>query len=399
MQLRSGDSYWRAWESPAVATASLVADLQCEVAVVGGGITGALVAYLLLQNGVDTVLIDKREPAIGSTAASTGLLQYEVDKPLCDLIGLVGETSAVHAYRRGLRAIDELEQLVADLGDGCGFSRRDSLYFATRRWHRRRLRREFECRQLYSFDVQLLERSDLRQISSIDSSAAILSRGDAQVDPYRLTLCLLRRAHDRGLKVFANTEVDSVEADSNGVTLRTATVNVRADKVVFAIGYESQRFLNQRRGNLNCTYVAVSQPLESFTGWPDEALIWETARPYFYARQTDDGRAMIGGGDTAFAADHRRDGLVERKVRQLKRRFEQLFPALVFEPQYAWAGSFGETNDGLAYIGAPPDQPHAYFALGYGGNGITFSMIAARLITDLYCGRANADQPVFGFNR
>jgi glycine/D-amino acid oxidase-like deaminating enzyme len=69
------------------------------------------------------------------------------------------------------------------------------------------------------------------------------------------------------------------------------------------------------------------------------------------------------------------------------------------EIAFAWAGTFGATKDGLAYIGVSPEAPHAYFALGYGGNGITYSMIAARIIADLYQGVPNADAQLFRFER
>ncbi len=128
-------------------------------------------------------------------------------------------------------------------------------------------------------------------------------------------------------------------------------------------------------------------------------MIWETARPYFYARRTDDGRALIGGADTEFSTDHARDGLLGRKVEQLVARFKELFAQAELIPEYAWAGTFAETSDGLAYIGQPPGRPRANFALGYGGNGITFSMIAAKLIADLIAGRPNPDEAVFRFGR
>jgi glycine/D-amino acid oxidase-like deaminating enzyme len=64
-----------------------------------------------------------------------------------------------------------------------------------------------------------------------------------------------------------------------------------------------------------------------------------------------------------------------------------------------WAGTFAETADGLPYIGTVPEFPHGYFALGYGGNGITFSLVAARIIRDAFTGRPNADAGLFGFER
>jgi glycine/D-amino acid oxidase-like deaminating enzyme len=174
---------------------------------------------------------------------------------------------------------------------------------------------------------------------------------------------------------------------------------IRAQHVVFATGYAAHHQLPQSPGNLQSTFVVASEPLESFAGWPDGCLIWETARPYFYARQTEDGRAIIGGADTAFEDDHQRDALIERQTDRLMKRCRRLFPEIRFVPSFAWAGTFAETQDGLAYIGRLPGYARLYAALGYGGNGITFSMIAARLITDLIVGRPNADAPVFSFDR
>jgi glycine/D-amino acid oxidase-like deaminating enzyme len=81
------------------------------------------------------------------------------------------------------------------------------------------------------------------------------------------------------------------------------------------------------------------------------------------------------------------------------KKFGRLFPDLQLEVAYAWAGTFGETRDGLAYIGFHPRFPHAYFALGYGGNGITFSLIAAEIIRDSFLGRTNRDAHLFRFGR
>lgn len=403
MKLRSGLPYWLGIDQTASSQSNevpLAGDARCEVLVLGGGITGALVAYHLTKRGVNVVLLDERDFGHGSTAASTGLLQYEVDEHLVDLIEKVGEVSAVRAYCRGLTAIDEIEALVADLGDRCGFERRESLYFASSIWHRRRLQKEYECRRKFGLDVDLMSRQELKAISTIRASAAIRSRGDAQIDPYRLTRKLIEVAMKQGLRAYPKTKVTKIEELPQHVSARTETGEVIADKVIYATGYATRPFLDgEESGSLHSTYAVVSQPLGDIPGWPKEMLIWETARPYFYARRTPDGRAMIGGEDTSFSTDHKRDGLVARKIKKLVKRFEQLFPQTKFTPEYAWAGTFAETKDGLAYIGQPPDRPRAYFALGYGGNGITYSMIAAKLLADLYSGTPNPDAEVFRFGR
>jgi glycine/D-amino acid oxidase-like deaminating enzyme len=81
MDLRSGIPYWRTIDPQPFEVPPLTEDATCEVAVLGGGITGALVGHSLVQSGVDTILVDKRELVTGSTAASTGLLQYEHVRP------------------------------------------------------------------------------------------------------------------------------------------------------------------------------------------------------------------------------------------------------------------------------------------------------------------------------
>ena len=81
------------------------------------------------------------------------------------------------------------------------------------------------------------------------------------------------------------------------------------------------------------------------------------------------------------------------------KKFARLFPEMPLEVAYAWAGTFGETKDGLAYIGVHRRFPHTFFALGYGGNGITFSVIAAEIIRDQFLGRANGDARLFRFGR
>jgi glycine/D-amino acid oxidase-like deaminating enzyme len=118
-----------------------------------------------------------------------------------------------------------------------------------------------------------------------------------------------------------------------------------------------------------------------------------------YLRTTSDNRAIVGGEDVPYATAHKSDQLIARKTQKLQRRFARMFPRLDLEVSYTWAGTFGETKNGLAYIGQTPEFPHAYFALSYGGNGITFSVIAAKIITDLHLGRPNPDANIFRFDR
>ena len=187
----------------------------------------------------------------------------------------------------------------------------------------------------------------------------------------------------------------------DGVDLRTAGgATVRARRVVFATGYETPEFLDRKIVRLHSTFALATAPIERFDGWgEDRCLIWETARPYFYARTTGDGRAVIGGADRPFATAHNRQRLLTRQTARLERHFAKLFPAIPCDVDWRWGGTFGETRDGLPYIGTVRQFPHGYFALGYGGNGITFSWIAANLLLDRFLERRNGDAELFAFDR
>ena len=169
--------------------------------------------------------------------------------------------------------------------------------------------------------------------------------------------------------------------------------------MVFANGYEIPAGLRKDIVQLKSTYDLVSTPCERLPEKLMNTLTWETARPYFYLRTTKDGRVLIGGEDDNFDSPRRRDARVGKKSKKLVKRFAAMFPEVKLNVAHNWAGTFGETKDGLAYIGETRKRPNCYFALGYGGNGITYSLIAAHIIRDLSTGRPNPNAAIFAFDR
>jgi glycine/D-amino acid oxidase-like deaminating enzyme len=108
---------------------------------------------------------------------------------------------------------------------------------------------------------------------------------------------------------------------------------------------------------------------------------------------------MIGGKDDEFSSSYRRDRALPKKVKELERAFEHLFPHIHWKTDFCWAGAFASTRDGLPYIGSLPQRHNVYFALGFGGNGIVFSQIAAVLLRDQIMGIKNDHAALFGFDR
>ncbi|MDB5172143.1 MAG: FAD-binding oxidoreductase [Phycisphaerales bacterium] len=401
MKLKSGCIFWpQVYPDPEPQFPRLDRDIQCDVAILGGGISGALAAYHLVRAGIHAVMIERHGIGHGSTAASTGLLQYEIDTPLVELARKIGTDRAVQAYRASLESLLAFEPLVDELGDSCGLRARPSLYLASEERDIESLRAECEARRSMGIDVEFLGGEKLRDEFGFQRPAALRSRRAFEVDPFKLTLQLVRCSVKRGLEVFVDTRVTGYSGRDHGLTLDIAGgPKVTARKVVFATGYEAMRMLPPGLCRLASTYALVSEPVASFSGWPQRCLIWESARPYLYMRTTEDGRAIVGGEDVDTADVHQRDALLETKAQVLGERFSKLMPEIPIEAACAWAGTFAQTKDGLPYIGALPQFPHSYFALGYGGNGITFSLLAAEIIRDLFLGKVTERTHLFDFAR
>ena len=401
MDLKSGYPFWAIRNGLMQAMPKLDTDLRCDVLVIGGGITGALIADDLIAHGHDTVVVEQRDIAWGSTAASTALLQYEIDTHLVDLARRYGEADAGLAYRACGEAIDLLAELARGVRD-VDFERTDSLYYASRQRDVPALQDECVARRRHGFAVDYLDRAAIRTRYGFDAPAALLSTQAAQVDPYRFASCLLARCVRRSGQVFDRTRIVDLQARSRDVLAITdAGVAVRARHVVVAAGYASQHWLPTRVARNRSSYAFVTDPLDD--ALPDllaRTLVWETARPYLYLRTTADRRLLIGGEDDDVDVPARRDARVDAKARRLMKRAAKLWPALDLAPTFAWAGTFAETADGLPYFGPhPATGPRIQYAMAYGGNGITYSMLGAGLLRALIERRPHPLARLFAFER
>jgi len=400
MKLTSSHPFWAINNGLPATYPSLQRNVFCDAVVIGGGITGALAAYHLAEAGVKTLVIDQREIGTGSTSASTALLQYEVDVPLREMTKKVGPDAAARSYQLCRGAIGKLERLATRLKIQCGFERKRSLFLARHQCEIPELREEFDLRRKIGFDLEFFDVAEIQDRFPFSRPAALYSQDGGQVDPHRLTHGLLAAGKPKGLEVYDRTKMSRLEETRRGVRLTTANgCVITARRAVMAAGFETKELLKTGAGTLKSTYALISEPLAEIPGWHQRCLIWESGSPYLYLRTTPEGRIIVGGEDEDFVNAKRRDALISQKTRTLVKKFGRLFPNLKLEVAYAWAGTFGETKDGLAYIGVHPRFPHAYFALGYGGNGITYSVIAAEIIRDQFLGRLNRDAHLFRFGR
>lgn len=403
MDLKSGYPFWPIRNGLMQTFPPLEENLRCDVLVMGAGISGALIARALAGADLDVIVVDERDIAWGSTAASTALLQYEIDTHLVDLAEDYGRDAAERAYLACRDALAELEVICRDVGD-VDYFRLHSLYVATRRRDYARLRAEYTARKRIGLEVSWVGAASLRGASyRVRGHGAIDSHTAGCLDPYRFTSRLLKRLHERGMRIFDRTRIDSWRIQSRNVVARTERgAVIRANHLVVAAGYAAQKYLRRRVATNRSTYAFVTDPLppECPAGWR-RSLLWESARPYLYLRPTSDGRLIVGGEDDRFDVPARRDRRLAKKVLVLQKRLAERLPGAKVKPAFAWAGTFAETDDGLPYFGAlPKTSTRVLFAMAYGGNGITYSVLGAKILRDAILRRPRSQLgDLFAFER
>nr|WP_262909402.1 FAD-binding oxidoreductase [Chryseobacterium gwangjuense] len=380
---------------------SLKSNEECEVLVIGGGITGSLIAHQMIKEGYTTILIDKRELCNGSTSATTSMLQYEIDIPLFKLIEKIGEKGATESYKACSDAIDVIEKLSTEIKSDAGFKRKESLYFASKKKDVKDLKKEFEARKNTGFKVKWMEADDiLKRFGFENTYGGILSKQGASMDAFKFTHELFEVNARKGLKIFDKTEVVEVEY-RKGFNIATVDsgFQIRTKKIIYCTGYESKNIIKENFVDLKSTYAIVSEVAPEKYKNIANTLVWNTDNPYMYMRTTDDGRLLIGGGDEDFYDAKKRDAFLDKKEKEILRTLKKIKPDYTFFTDFIWAGTFGETKDGLPYIGTHEKFKNSYFVLGFGGNGITFSVTGMEMVSLFLKGKKHRLSKYFRFGR
>ena len=405
--LRRGQPVWCAEhedQRPTRRYPTLRGHRSCDVAIVGGGITGALIADTFASEGVSVSVLESGCVGCGSTVASSALLLQEPDSGLAHLARRYGHGAGRRIWQLSQDAVRHLVRRIRQQGIACDLVERDTVYYATTTAAARRLRAEHQLRLRAGFDGNWLTPPDLCRLTGVPGRGAIRTRGNAQFNPYRACHGLMHAASVAGADIFERSAVTRIDDRRDGVRVYTRGGRVDASRVVIATGYATTQFRPLAgRFRMYHTYVLATPPLSAVerrhVGMRD-VMIWDTERPYHYARWTSDHRLLLGGADRPVRRGRQRGAQFATATRELRTDFETILPALTgIDIEHAWEGLFAMTPDSLPYIGPHQRYPKHLFALGYGGNGMAFGALAARLVFEQWQGVRSADQRLFSFGR
>jgi len=384
VSLYHGSLYWPTTISDKPVYPKLNKDLACDVLIIGAGMSGALLSYKLAKEPLDVILVDKDRVGNGSSAANTGLLQYSNDKMLHSFAESIGEKEAVRFYRLCFNGMEELKRIAASLPEDIQFKNRPSLYYASNEADVLSIKKEYEMLKKHDFPVEFLEEEMLYKSYGVKKPAAIRTGGDAEVNPQKLVISLVKEAsQSSNIHVFEKTEVTKLHYQDGYWLFKSEEALIRAKHVVYATGYELDNFTMEMATELNRTYAMVTNRISSFQKWEDRCLIWETKRPYFYMRTTFDGRIVAGGLDEETMEAPRDPRILQAYADKLLTRIKEHFPQFQLKADYSYGATFGESKDGMPFIGEHPTSKNLYYCLGFGGNGTVYSAFGSTILKEL----------------
>lgn len=394
--LRTGEPFWLSLPGGSVNFRADPGGGRFDVIIVGAGISGALLAEALTRAGKSILILDRRAPVHGSTPASTAMIQHEIDVPLTTLQRQIAPRAANAAWRRSVRAVSDLVTLTSDLKLNCRMQSKPALYLAGNQMDGKALEKEAAARKRISIDAEYLPRAKLMQDYGLDRDGAILSADSASANPAQLSAGLLRKAQKRGAVIASPVEVTDFAELPSGIALATADGRVlTADHAVFCTGYEFPCRMESPLHKVTSTWAIATRILDRMPDWLRDTIVWEASDPYLYFRADPGGRLIAGGEDEASSDKNTSRQVLHRKAKQIVSKLEQLTGIDIGKPDYRWAAPFSVTDDGLPIIDRVKGHERIFAVMGFGGNGITFSMIAAQIIAAAIEGKRDPDAHLF----
>ena len=370
--------------------------------VIGGGIAGALTTYFLAKEGANVVVVEKNIIGYGNTIADTAALEYELESEICKLERSIGKKNASRIYKLCLEAISKIEAINKEFRNSTGFSRQDNIYFTNKFMQKGAIAREFEERKSAGFDAVYIDSHSLVNLNS----GIVTKDASAVLNPYMFTQGLFEYLDSMdNVKIFENTKVDDIKCRLEDVECKTNNnFNIIADKLIFASGIETLKYIDNSPAELYKTFTIVSKPIEKLKNFNTNFTARDSLEPSHILRFAPNNRIIYSGEEVKFT-----DKFMDRKYLnnvssdRYKRLFNSLQKTLYniddIPIEYAFNSTVANTRDGLPIIDEIPNMQNCFCNLGFGTNGILYSTIGGDMLRNAIKGLYTKDMSMFRVNR
>jgi glycine/D-amino acid oxidase-like deaminating enzyme len=376
--------------------------LEASIAIIGGGLTGTATAYACAAAGLRVALLEADRIGRGASASGVGLILQAPPVSFLDMQALHGRRAARYIWTTWRRAALDLAATVRRLNVRTGLTAADALLWAQTADAARPLERELAARRTAGLEGTWLTGRALGRIG-LDGAGGIRTRGDATVDPVRLTRAVARAAAARGATLFERTRALTVSPADGRLVIETARGSVRCDTVIIATGEPTGLFEPLARHAAACEGYAVrTPPLPAVVraALRDRSLIFhDCERPPHRLAWTTGDRILWTGADQPRMPERLRQQTLVQRTGQLMYELSLVLPDISgIQPEYGWDVPYSIGRDGLPLIGPHRNYPRHLFALGLGTNPAA-AFLASRLLLRHVAAAVDKGDEAFGFGR
>ena len=405
MKTRYGVSPWvhQFPDSRRPALPTLRGDHSADVVIIGGGLTGCATAYACAAAGVKTILLEADRIGTGTAGHSGGLLLPDPGPMFRDVAKAHGLRSARFIFQSWRKASLDAAALIRRLKIRCDLEPLSTLLVA-RHDQSAALRRELDARVEGGLDATWLGARQVAALTQGDPEGAVRHRDSFAVDPYRLVLGLATAARGRGARLFERSRATKVTFNRKDAEVRTAEATIRTRRVIVTTGVATVEYTQLRRHfTPREAYLVLTEPLPAVVRrqlFAADVTLADLHTPPRRLRWVDGNRVLIAGADQDAVPDRQRNAVRLQRTGQLMYELLTLYPAISgVQPEYGWELRYGQTADGLIYIGPHRNYPHHLFALGGATGSITGAFLAARIAARWMLDASEKQDDVFGFTR
>ncbi|GAO43082.1 FAD-dependent oxidoreductase [Flavihumibacter petaseus] len=348
-------------------------DRAYEVIIVGGGITGISTALSLQRAGKKCLVLEAAQLGYGTTGGTTAHLNTLLDTPYSTIIKNFNEDTARHVASAASEAIAFIQQNMTSYHIDCGFEPADAWLMA----QDKKQQEELQEIAVATRKAGLMMETGLTAPFNVPHIEAARISGQAKFHPLKYTFGLAAAFENLGGVIQLEERVLEVKEKSplSVITNRneySTTDLIYATHIPPGVNWLHLRSSPWRSYAMAFTLADNNYPADLFYDMQD---------PYHYYRSQEvDGQTYLiaGGYDHPTGVELN----TNNPVRELEAHARHLFP--VDQVVAKWSSQYYEPADGLPYIGLLPGHgQHIYVATGFGGNGMTYSSVAALVLTDL----------------